>query len=263
MIRKVSYYITSIFRIFIGLTRPLFITAFFLGIVHPKREKIQLRNSKLQFWVRSPMDVWSIKETFLDRFYLRSGISIQNHWTIIDIGAGIGDFTIQAACDYPDNRVFAFEPYPDSFSLLEENLLLNGIRNVNAFPVAVGAHDGDMVLDLSSGEPLQLQSAPVGNTPSAETIEVPSQTLSDLFEAHEIDRCHLLKLDCEGAEFSILMHNSDSWLPRVERITLEYHNDLTEHTHHQLVEFLSDIGFKITTRPNSVHASLGYLYAWR
>lgn len=261
--KKIAYYAISILRLLTGMTRPLFITAFFLGLIPPRREKISLRKSKLQFWVRSPMDVWSIKETFLDRFYLRSAITLQDHWTIIDIGAGIGDFTIQAAHRFPDNRIFAFEPFPESYSLLEENLRLNSIQNAVAFPAAVGPNAGNMTLDLSRGEPLQIQSTAQENTPSGQTIEVPSQTLTDLFQTHAIEHCHLLKLDCEGAEYSILMENSHAWLPRVESISLEYHDGINEFSHHDLVDFLSDQGFNITVAPNYVHPNLGYLYAWR
>ena len=52
---------------------------------------IRLRGSGLQFRVRTAMDVWVIKETCLDRDY-EYGMVLQDNWTIIDIGAGLGDF---------------------------------------------------------------------------------------------------------------------------------------------------------------------------
>ena len=74
------------------------------------------------------MDVWSIKETFLDRFYEKYGFTIQPNWKIIDIGAGIGDYTLYTATAQPNSQVFAFEPYPKSLVLMQENLRLNSIR---------------------------------------------------------------------------------------------------------------------------------------
>jgi FkbM family methyltransferase len=263
MIKKVLYYAGSILRLLAGMTRPIFMTAFFLGIIPPRRDKIALRKSKLRFWVRSPMDVWSVKETFLDRFYLRSGISIEEGWTIIDIGAGIGDFAIQAAHRHPGNQVFAFEPFPESFALLQENLQLNDIRNVQAFPHAIAAREGKMQLDLSGGEPLQIQSTHEAKTPAGESLVVDAQSLASFFDTNDIERCHLLKLDCEGAEYPILMQNSSAWLPRVERITLEYHDGLGESSHSQLADYLTGHGFRVAMTPNNVHSNLGYLYAIR
>jgi len=262
MINRLVYYALSIWRLMTGVSRPLFLIAFFLRIVPARREKITLRGSRLEFWVRSPMDIWSIKETFLDRFYLRSGIKLDDGWIIIDIGAGIGDFAIQAAHLFPGSRVYAFEPFPESFALLQENLRLNRIHNVLASPTAVAARAGKITLDLSGGEPLQIQSHNPLHPTSGETLEVPSQSLTDLFASQGIHRCQLLKLDCEGAEYSILMDDSQAWLPKVERISMEYH-DLPSDSHRDLVDFLSMNGFVVSTFPNRVHAHLGYLYALR
>lgn len=42
-------------------------------------------------------DVWSAKETWLDRFYERCGFPIAPGWTDVDIGAGIGEFILLAS----------------------------------------------------------------------------------------------------------------------------------------------------------------------
>ncbi|HLE52515.1 MAG TPA: FkbM family methyltransferase, partial [Anaerolineales bacterium] len=104
------------------------------------------------------MDVWSVKETFLDRFYEKYGTELGDGWKIVDIGAGIGEFTLFALLGHPQNIVYAFEPYPRSFDLLSSNLAANGIANAQIFSEAIGAETGTLALDLSSGEPLQIQS---------------------------------------------------------------------------------------------------------
>lgn len=73
-----------------------------------------------------------MKETFLDR--LHTGITAPKFRRIgrQDIGAAIGEFTIFAAQQAARGKVVAFEPNPQSFSLLQENLKLNSIRNVQA-----------------------------------------------------------------------------------------------------------------------------------
>ena len=91
LLRKYSYYLLSIFKLLFGFHEPLYIAKIFLNREHSDVKTIRLRNPNLQFRVRGAMDVWSIKETFLDRFYEKYGFTIQPHWNIVDIGAGLGD----------------------------------------------------------------------------------------------------------------------------------------------------------------------------
>jgi hypothetical protein len=157
-IRKYTYYLRSIFTLLTGIREWALVVRVFLGAVPPGEKIIQLRRSGLRLKVRGPMDLWSVMVALLDRFYQLYGTEIGDGWTVVDIGAGIGEFTLVAACDHPQNRVVAFEPFAESFALLEQNLDLNGAGNVTTYPEAVGAQTGSLLLDLSGGEPLQLQS---------------------------------------------------------------------------------------------------------
>ena len=225
---------------------------------------IHLRNIEAQFIVRGKMDVWSVKETFLDRFYEKYGTTIGEPWEIIDIGAGIGDFTLLAAQHHPGNTVYAYEPFSESYSLLIENLKLNKVNNVQTFSEAIGSKSGRLALDLEGGEPLQLQSREVEEKSfSEDTLIVPSLSLADAFSRHKLGRCDLLKLDCEGAEYAILFNAPDETLACIDRIVMEYHDHVTRNTHKDMERFLSSKGFSVLTHPNAVHGYLGYLYAYR
>lgn len=102
-----------------------------MNLTRPGVKAVRLKGQGLQFKVRGTMDVWSIKETFLNRFYEKYGFTIQPDWKIIDIGAGIGDYSIYAANGRPNSQVFSFEPYPESFALMQENLRLNGLSLIH------------------------------------------------------------------------------------------------------------------------------------
>ncbi len=61
----------------------------------------------------------------------------------LDIGANIGVHTLALSrLVGPAGRVYAFEPEPHNFALLEENLRLNGATNVTALCTAVGDATG-------------------------------------------------------------------------------------------------------------------------
>jgi FkbM family methyltransferase len=223
---------------------------------------IRLRNG-LHFQVRSLMDAWIIKETCLDRDYERHGTEIQDGWTIIDIGAGLGDFTIFAATKNPHGVVYAFEPFPESFSLLQNNLALNGINNVKSFPRAVGAASGQLTL-TPLGAAVQ-HTTVAGNQAQAgsELLTVDALSLEELFRSNGIVRCDYLKLDCEGSEFDILLNAGEETLACIQHICLEYHNHVTRYSDVNLVRHLQQHRFQVHTTPNPVHAHLGFLYAYR
>lgn len=271
---KYTYYLSSIWKLLTGMKPCTGVVQAFLRPAKPGLQTVELRKSGLRFKTRGVMDIWSLKETFLDRFYEKFGVSIGEGWTIIDIGGGIGDFTIFVAAQHPKNVVYAFEPTPESFALLQENLELNRIQNAQIFPQAIWSEDGQVMIDTTVGEPGQFTSHAAQDLPAstpapgpqstaaAGKLVAPSLSLAQALEATGLGHCNLLKIDCEGAEYEILFNTPDAILGRIERIIMEYHN-VGEYTHVDLERFLRSKGFAVKTYPNYVHDYLGYLYASR
>lgn len=264
-LRKYSYYLASIVKLMTGIKPWPRVLKVFLRLSAPELQLIELRDSGLRFQTRGVMDIWSVKETFLDRFYERFGTTVGKGWTVMDIGGGIGDFTIFAAHRNPENMVYAFEPTPQSFALLQENLHLNGVNNVQAFPEAIWSENGTLAIDTSIGEPGQFTSHQVEGLTSAKDgqVLVPSISLADAFSHLGDGRCDLMKMDCEGAEYDILFSAPDEVLERIDRLVMEYHDSVTSYTHKDLAAFLTQKGFQVESFPNFVHADLGYLRATR
>ncbi|HDD24529.1 MAG TPA: FkbM family methyltransferase [Chloroflexi bacterium] len=259
MLSRLSYYISSIPTLLLGIKNwPAIITAF-LGLRVPERIVLELRNG-CHFRVRTPMDIWIIKETCLDRQYERQGVEIKDGWVVLDIGAGLGDFAICVALEHPHSTVYAYEPFLESFAMLEENLDLNQVRNVKAFPYALSSQVGSIDFHIVSKEAVQHSTA-FGLDGAQDSIQVPSTTLDHIFDEIQSDRCDYLKMDCEGAEYEILLNASDSALQRIGHICLEYHDGVTEFSHHDLVRFLEGKGFRVWLTPNPAWAHLGFLYA--
>jgi len=237
----------------------------FLGRQTKEVHEIQFRKYPIRFLVRGKMDIWALKETWLDKFYERHGIIIEDGWQVVDIGAGYGDFSIRAAYNNPKSSVYAFEPFDESYNLLKKNIELNKFENISTFPLAVWSKSGDLILDLTNGEPLQSPTVEVlENSFSNEEIKkVQAVSLADLINGNEITKIDLLKIDCEGAEFEILCACGPEIFFKIDRITMEYHDGFQGHTHSELVDLLSDYDFKVIYENNIVHDNIGYLYAVR
>jgi FkbM family methyltransferase len=215
------------------------------------------------FQVRSFMDLWIIKETCLDREYERDLPAWGEEWMILDIGAGLGDFSVYAARNHPGRKIAAFEPFSESFALLEDNVRANGIRNVKTFPLAVGARSGPMLLHTSSGAAVQHSTVSSPEADPAASISVEGITLEEAFRKTGFARCDLLKVDCEGGEYDIFFRAPEETLQRIDRIAMEYHDDCTPHSHNELADFLRKHGFSVRLRNNPVHRHLGFLTALR
>jgi FkbM family methyltransferase len=163
----------------------------------------------------------------------------------------------------PVGQVFGFEPFPESFALMQENLRLNKIGNVQVYPDAIGAEAGELELDLAGGEPLQFQSHH-GKAAGGETsLRVKSISLAGVLEKTQLESCDVLKLDCEGAEYAILFAAPQSILEHFRHIVMEYHDNVTQYDHKDMARFLNELGFDVDTFPNPVHPYLGYLRAMR
>ena len=69
-----------------------------------------------------------LDEIFVQKFYLQEGISISPGDIVLDVGANIGAFTLFAA--QHGARVYAYEPIPATFELLQRNILLHGFEKI-------------------------------------------------------------------------------------------------------------------------------------
>jgi len=256
MMRRIGYYLSSLPTL-LGQIRNWYVC---FGLLLNRQPVIIRLKNGCRFKVRSLMDVWVVKETCLDRDYETRATAIQDGWTLLDVGAGLGDFAVSVAYAHPGCRVYAYEPFPESYTLLEENIALNNTRNVSAAPIAVGAQSGAMTL-FATGAAVQHTTAQAAR--QAEAVAVRGLSLDDVFAANALTTCDFLKMDCEGGEFDVLFNASAATLEKIRHISLEYHNGVTPFSHVDLAGYLQQKGFHVQTFPNPVHSHLGFLYAHR
>ena len=234
------------------------VLALFLRLPTPRPITLRLRDSGLALQVRTALDVWLVKEVCLERQYEAASVPIQDGWTLIDIGGGIGEFAIDVAKRFPQARVLAYEPAPDSFDLLQHNIGLNHLNNLQARPYAVAAASGQVVLrrQFGQGALTTTHGEESGATATAVTLE-------DILRSNGIARCDYLKIDCEGCEYSVLLSASSDTLHRISVICLEYHDRLMSRSHLELRDHLERNGFRVSTHPSPVHRGQGLLSAIR
>jgi FkbM family methyltransferase len=201
------------------------------------------------------------RETWFDQAY--GSVDVDQGQTVIDIGANVGMFTFFAAARAPQARIIAVEPTPRAYRYLLSNIRRNRLENVVAVQVACGSAPGRATLFSCGDDTCNSLYNPDGVDcgTSVPICEVEVVTLGQLFERFEIDRCRLLKLDCEGAEYEILLGADARILARIDEIVMEYHVGLNPHRPEDLLHWLESHGFRVTRGPDYVQD--GYLYARR
>ena len=164
---------------------------------------------------------------------------------IIDIGSHIGSFSIIASKKYTDSKIFSFEPSPNNYSLLKKNMNLNKTKNVKIFNKAVTSHTKGIEIFFNP-----LNSAL--NTmygKNGKSARIPSTTLKNIFTKNKIRKCNFLKMDCEGAEYDIILNTPVSVLKKIDTMVIEYHNPEyfgikeKKYTPKNLINHLKESGF--------------------
>ena len=121
---------------------------------------------------------------------------IQSGNSVVEVGSNIGAHTIALARACAPGPLYAFEPQQRLFQTLCANLVLNGVRNVVAYPDALGAADGAAllpILDYSAKNnfaAVALQAAPQQSGPYSAQVRA--------LDSFGLKTCHLLKIDVEG-----------------------------------------------------------------
>jgi FkbM family methyltransferase len=122
--------------------------------------------------------------------------------SIIDVGANIGCVTLPIAKAFA-GPVLSLEPARSSFTLLQDNLRLNGLTNVDARCLAVSDRSGSARLSHSptnSGDH-RLAVGPNEHRTESELVNV--VTLDSLITSR-LPPPHLLKIDVQGHELHVL-----------------------------------------------------------
>jgi FkbM family methyltransferase len=126
---------------------------------------------------------------------------------LFDVGANVGDYTLALLrhCG-PGARIFAFEPAARTFALLRDSVA--GAASVRLERVGCGeqAGEADLFADkqasaLASVYPRRMFGGDARERP-AERIAI--MRIDEYCRANGISRIHLLKLDVEGHELSVL-----------------------------------------------------------
>ena len=169
--------------------------------------------------------------TLADEYRLKG--RVLRGWAI-DIGAHIGGVALTLARQNPDLRVIAVEAVPENYDLLVRNIAQMGmgkqVHALHAWADAPGTLTGSCYYGYRGGDveadTYVSQHRFIGNTwyagrDPALTVDVEAVSLDAILERFGIDEVELLKIDCEGCEWTFL---DTPAVAKVKAIVGEYHS---------------------------------------
>ncbi|WP_276373181.1 FkbM family methyltransferase [Chryseolinea sp. H1M3-3] len=128
----------------------------------------------------------------------------------IDVGSNTGIFSIYSALTNKDLNVVSIEPHPSNYRRLLQNVEINKLTNIKAFPNAAGSTEGTVEFtipkDLSISTTASSNAAYTKNFHNIEytTIAVRQKKVDDLLAELPITQRDVIKIDVEYYELEVL-----------------------------------------------------------
>ena len=158
------------------------------------------------------------KEIFIDNLYQKF-FQVDEGDIVFDVGASSGPFTYYIKEQNPE-KVYCFEPHPDLYQTLVENVADENVICVNKAILGV---NGDT-------ETFGLFNPTITETCVEENrATVNATTLKSFIEENGIQRIDFLKTDCEGGEYDMFNDENLHWIKNnVKKIVGEFHMSTPE-----------------------------------
>lgn len=218
---------------------------------------------KLGFEIHGSGYIQSIKkETFKE-----DPFSVQKEITgecpiIFDVGANRGDITSKYSELFSKARIFAFEPYADSFHILDSRFLNN--KKIECFQAAIGEVNSRSNLFVNRNvdtnsllRPVKMGLSSDQQVKNVSIVGVHVWTIDEFCRNRQIEEIDILKLDIQGGELSALKGARD--LLRNKKVKIIYTEAYFKKQYenqplfHDISKFLEQYGYSLQDFYNPIY----------
>ncbi len=228
-------------------------------------KQLTLPNGEKTYCVDEMTAKYIFDEIYLVKVYLSHGITVKAGDVVFDVGANIGLFARFIAAHASDLEIYAFEPIPQIFRVLEANLEDVPAR-ITTYNVGLGEDEQELTfyfyprvsgdstavpIDWDRKVQLYLENYEeifCDQIPAARHIQVSERKsfvesilkhmykgkkvqgkiipLSNVIKEHNIQTINLLKIDAENFERHVLSGIEDQDWQKIQQIAMEVHQHI-------------------------------------
>ena len=166
---------------------------------------------------------------------------------VLDIGAQIGTASVVLSTLHR-GKILCFEPVPENCRFLQMNLAATHVANAVIAPAAVTDHDGFAEFEIDPNSSVAGRAAGIMATDPrvfSRSLKVNAVTLRTALKEFPGQMIHLIKMDCEGGEYSIVDQITPDLLPRIRNMSFEVHDLDGSRNVKVLTAKLERLGFKV------------------
>ena len=202
------------------------------------------------------------KQSFKEDAFAVQKEMVGNCSTIFDVGANRGEITSKYAELFPEASIFAFEPFPASFNILES--CFSGNKKIRCFRNAIGETNtrGKLFVNNNVDTNSLLSSKKIGLSSDQQVrnvgaIEVDILTIDEFCRNKHVDKIDILKLDIQGSELSALIGATD--LLSKKKVKIIYSETYFKEQYvdqplfHDIAKFLQGYGYHLQDFYNPVY----------
>ncbi len=128
---------------------------------------------------------------------------IKEDYTVFDIGANIGWYTTHIAKNLKNGKVYAFEPIPNTYKQLAQNVVLNKYQNILLNNFALTDKKQTLIFYYSPLNTVASSSRNIMENDEAVKVECDASTIDDFVAENKISKIDFIKCDVEGAEYFV------------------------------------------------------------
>jgi len=239
--QKISTVIQNFNKVKSLYKSPLMYYLLTFSILKKGTYRIELKDGN-SFLIRAKeQDIHMLNDIYFFNEYNWYIEKIGKQKNIVEIGSNIGALSIKLSRS--TKKLYCFEPDKHSFEILKRNCSLNSSTNITIFNEGIAAKRGKYTLFNngrgSGGNSLYPRSKGIIEKSTINCI-----TLDDLVKriGEEIDS---IFMDCEGAEFEVLMKTQSKTFKKIKNLILEYHDNLSFYNHLDLLKVLKQNDFSV------------------
>jgi FkbM family methyltransferase len=143
---------------------------------------------------------------------------------IIDCGANVGYSAAYFLTRFPKCNVICVEPDLSNFKILEKNLEPYKER-VKTIHSGIWSHSTGLKILETPYRDGREWAVQVRESKPGEVAELQAIDIGSILKESGFDKLSILKMDIEGAEAVVFKNNYESWLPLVDNMVIELHDD--------------------------------------
>jgi FkbM family methyltransferase len=168
---------------------------------------------------------------------------LQDGDTILDIGAGIGWYSLNFSKNFPTSSIYAFEPIKELFQILEKNIKTNNATNVRIFNFGI-----DNSKRINKFYYLRNQHEYLKNIFHPMELDCRVRSLSEVVDFLDLKKLDFIKQDFKFKENAFLTSNENSIIDKFKPLIMfslgQYCDEEFIKTFQKDLQLLENLGYE-------------------